>query len=336
MHGARALVLSLAVLGAACQPDLPPCDDAAAHEVVFLDAPSDVHPDDGIAMYEGQALLYQSCGAGSFCHATNAEGTMRAGVPRGYDFDSQPACIGFDCTSSDESLVRLRARIAHVRANARHLYAQVEYGSMPPGAVGERVRARAGVFRRAPSDGSTLALGELVDGLDTAAGRRAFGVWLACGAPVVQTVREPDASHVPGDPCTSTNTEVGDCVTRVTAAPATIGTCASTTTPSYQELYEKVFDPLCASSCHSGASPNSSTPRLSGNAHLTYLTLVDPTPDEPLVDPGNAAGSHVVHHLEGLFDYDVMPLGMMSRRLPTTTLASVRAWIDANAPESCQ
>lgn len=319
---------------AGCEADLPPCDPVAARNVVVLDAPSDVSADDGVPMYEGQALLHVSCGAGSLCHATDATGELRGGAPSVVSFDVAPACIGRTCSPDEVEQRGLEASVAHVRSHARRFYDLVDRGRMPPGAAGARVVTRAGAVRELPSNLATLSDGALVPGLETRAGRLAFGNWLACGAPVVQTVRDPDPSHFPGDACATGGSDVGDCVTRLPFVRDTIAVCAGTLVPSYDALFDRIIAPLCAESCHGYETPRASLVRL-GDRDATFATLLDQAVDDPLVIPGNATGSHIVHHLEGLFSLEVMPPGLITGRLSHEATAAMREWINAGALRSC-
>jgi hypothetical protein len=66
-------------------PDGRPIEGPAAFDIAYRLA-------DGLPMYEGQALVQTTCGAGQFCHSPAAVGADRIGVPAGLNFDVDLAC----------------------------------------------------------------------------------------------------------------------------------------------------------------------------------------------------------------------------------------------------
>jgi hypothetical protein len=66
-------------------PDGRPIEGPAAFDIAYRLA-------DGLPMYEGQALVQTTCGAGQFCHSPAAVGADRIGVPAGLNFDVELAC----------------------------------------------------------------------------------------------------------------------------------------------------------------------------------------------------------------------------------------------------
>ncbi|MDH5493937.1 MAG: hypothetical protein OEY14_18445, partial [Myxococcales bacterium] len=160
------MVHAALVLGAGgCAPDLGPCDDAArgrAERLVYSDDAS------GLPAYAGQALLEQSCGYGSYCHAEGA--ADRLGAPAGMDFDV--AIAGGD----PASLERLRRGQRAAQAHREAIYQEVLAGRMPPGGeAGALATGGAPAYAGLPA-------------LRSDEGRAILAAWLSCGSPVVQGV----------------------------------------------------------------------------------------------------------------------------------------------------
>lgn len=162
-HG-ELVTLSVLVLSGALSgcDDLGPCDEAAAREVVYTDDAQ------GLPAYAGQALLTQSCGGGSFCHASNA--TDRHGAPAGLDFDLLLA-------SSAAETEHLRSLQMVVFRHRDAIWRSIERGTMPPGKIGETISELGAPHRGLPS-------------LDSSEGREILRNWLACGVPVVERVTD--------------------------------------------------------------------------------------------------------------------------------------------------
>lgn len=323
-------VAVLVAVCASCTRDLPPCDPALARQLVYLDAPGDLTGDDGIPMYAGQALAYASCGAGTYCHADQTYARLRVGAPIGLDFDVAPACIEYTCNSADEDLRASEIGRDRLLAHATRAYASAVDGTMPPGRVGREVVERVGRFVVGPD----LAAAALLPSLSSPEGRALFGAWLACGAPLVTSTVAPDASvpRAPGDACAGD--AVGDCFVRAESNAASFAVCPSTDAPTYDELYDRIFEPLCAEGCHGSSSPTSGSFRIRGRDDF-YALLLEPIEPLPFVVPGEVTFSHLVHHLQGIGGYDVMPPGRLSGRLAPVALDAVEAWIEQGAQRSC-
>jgi hypothetical protein len=286
-------------------------------------------------MYAGQALLHAGCGGNAYCHSPLAEGVMREGAPKGLDFNLGLPCVDRPCAPGDSNVALFVEHLEYIRGHADGLYDPVHDGAMPPDGVGRRVVARAGTIRRAPPAGGALADGEELPTIESADGRAIFANWLACGAPVVVASAPPDDTHAPGEPCTSSADAIGACVTRIAESPPPLPTCATDDVPTWEGLYTRLFEPLCADACHGARSPRLSDPSF-GDLDATYETLLDQDEEEPLVVPGDALGSHVVHHIEGLHDFEVMPVGLLSGELPEPVRQALRSWIDAGAAAACE
>jgi len=329
-------------LVAACHPDLPPCDEAAAHEVVVYDAVSDVSDDDGIPMYLGQGLAYVSCGAGVACHSDAATGTFRFGVPHGFDFDVAPAFVDVSRASDAEATARLRTGVGHLREYALRAYGDVVDGVMPPSHSRVALRPTRATLRRTAPSMTSLddPRAEEVPGLESAASRRALGVWLACGAPIVGAVREPDGTHAAFDPCDEVPGIAGDCLTRLEANDPPFGeppfapNCPDGSA-NWDELFVRVVGPLCAATCHGSNELNRSSLRIPSDSASAYARMLMEDGEETLVRPFDPDGSHLVHHVEGLYGLRVMPPGLMSRKLSSETIAAIRSWIEHGALRSC-
>lgn len=162
LRGARPFVPFALLVNAlvACKPDLGECDLPAARELVYSQS--------GLVATKGQALLHDSCGQGSLCHAAAAQGASRKGVPHDLSFDVLPRPTGID----------------KVIAERHAIWEQVEDGMMPPrGFVPGKGDWTFDVERRA--DSPRLAA------LNTEEGKGALRNWLACGAPTVVDTKVP-------------------------------------------------------------------------------------------------------------------------------------------------
>jgi len=205
-----ALAALLGAFGAGCQTDLGPCDVQAARSIVYTDDSL------GSPAYAGQALIIQSCGSGSYCHAASA--TDRLGVPAGLDFDLRLA------TTAEET-ERLRDDQWTVYRFRDSIYEEVRHGYMPPGAVGAEVAAAGPRYRDLPP-------------LDSAEARSVLRNWLSCGVPVVERMaddRPPGVEPVGAIVAPSPTVDASSCAQGLevcqqmcvdtTSDPANCGTC---------------------------------------------------------------------------------------------------------------
>lgn len=152
-----------ALAASACNEDLGECDPRAAREVVYGDTWQ--------VATKGQALMHDSCGAGSFCHSSGAKGKAREGVPAALNFDVLPRANGWPSI------------VEHTDA----IWNSVADGMMPPKGEGaQKVSDSDWTFDPERRDSS-----ERLPSLATRAGKAAFRNWLACGAPVVNDSTVP-------------------------------------------------------------------------------------------------------------------------------------------------
>lgn len=142
----RAFAAACALFAAACAggADLGPCDELALREsgtVTF-------HTGERVNV--GEAILVQSCGAGSFCHSARATPADRHGAPYSINVDD----------------------LASVREHADRTWAAIVDGSMP-GTLGRDVAALGA---------GDVRFGGSIAPMDSRVGREAVRNWLACGA----------------------------------------------------------------------------------------------------------------------------------------------------------
>jgi hypothetical protein len=156
-----ALWLALTIVAlAGCRAELGECDKRAAEEIVYSR--------EGLVATKGQALLHDSCGRGSTCHAAAATGKNRLGAPSGLDLDVLPR----------------PSKLAKVLQQREEIWEQVSSELMPP--RGHVVADGEWSFDRSrPEKAPFLA------GLATTEGKAALRNWLACGAPSVADGKVP-------------------------------------------------------------------------------------------------------------------------------------------------
>ncbi|MFK8001298.1 MAG: hypothetical protein AB8H86_17010 [Polyangiales bacterium] len=154
------LLAMIAPIVVACYPSVGPCDEAAARQVYVSDDA------EGEPAYGGQALITQSCGDGSFCHASSALGADRFGTPQGLNFDLRLA-------TNDVDTERLRADQLTTFRWRRAILRTQRSGSMPPGLQGAEIVALGRRYVDLPA-------------LTSDEGQEILRNWLACGAPVVE------------------------------------------------------------------------------------------------------------------------------------------------------
>lgn len=301
-----ALLVSGAVV-AGCETDLGSCDEAAARTVYFSNS--------GKPLYGGQALVVSYCTTG--CHSASAEGKDRRGVPAGLDFDMNLA-------GSDAELVALlKAGQHNVYEWRGEAYEWVEAQTMPPPGL-----KRSGV------EYATLD-GEMLPGLDEAAGHELLRNWLSCGAPVVEKSQQPTPTSSPGDACTEG--AVGDCRVEQDAMPIE---------PRWSSLYSRYFgDGATCRGCHeteAQASAFNTTFVMGSTAQSAYDSMVGVMTDadgvcggQTIVVAGSAEQSNLVHKLERqLPDGGGIcgaPMPLSGQKTPASVLQAVRDWIDAGA-----
>lgn len=297
----------IAALGAGCDPELGSCDPDRARDVVYEGS--------GLPAYEGQALLVQSCGSGSFCHSADIAERDRFGAPAGLAFDVQ--LVAADGVVEEASIVRQRRARFRVVQEARSILGTVDGATMPPpasaGSEVSEVLEGAPVFTRAEG-------GQALPAIDSAEGRELLRNWLACGAPLVErgASRDDGADAVVEEPLFIPPIE-----------------------PNWPSIFENlVGSARCASPrCH-GGEPRAGFRAL--NSSETYAALVGQPAggdecgtEHTLIVPGDAASSLFLSKLGGSPACGgAMPLNQIPVR--QSSLDAIAAWIDCGAPEGAE
>lgn len=212
------LVLATSVLG--CKRDLGECNlDGQTTDGRPIDGPAafDIayRFDDGLPMYEGQALVQTTCGAGQFCHSPAAVGADRIGAPAGLNFDvdlactdvsQDPSCLqpiescdgGQTDTAYCDRLTNLRNNQNQVNRWADGMIQEMRAGAMPPGEAGRDVRDRRQWIRN--SDGRPLPP------IESGEAQEIVRNWLACEAPVIARTEISATTQL--TPCPSIDGEI--------------------------------------------------------------------------------------------------------------------------------
>ena len=295
----------LALLALGCAPDLGACDEAAARAVVY--------DPNGLPAYEGQALMIQSCGGGSFCHSEGIDAEQRRGAPVGLELDVRLASATPDV--NEEALARLARSQAHAFFERETIWAQVEGGTMPPAgfAVGTPE------FSRIPAGERE---GPAIPSIESDAGRDIVRNWLACGAPVIErTVTRSDGNE---------NT-VGDTQPSVETTPVE---------PTWPAIYERIVRTSCAFSlCHDAETAAGALDMSSADG--AYAALMGPAAGRLCGDGGGArvvpsdpGASLLMHKLTG----NTGDGPVCGKRMPSAgnylsegRIESIRTWIQNGA-----
>ncbi len=314
------------------------CDENAARSLVVNG--------EGQALYAGQAIINRSC-AGGQCHASGAAGSVRQGVPKGLDFNLEPAPVlaaGAEGSVPSGGLSVDATALSTLRQNQRRvfddreeIYAQIDAELMPPPGVGA-------AFRQAPpgaeleDSGTACSRGsDDVPPISAGATRRIVKNWLACGAPVV----EVSNAAIP--------------VTALKEMPAgragSVGQqmplCSDPTAPvTFEGLFADVFQPSCVTGCHTEGGIWPQLDLSTVDKAFDSLTVpLDPAnrsmgcPTPPFVVPGKPEESYLVAKMGGseisslaVCGYGgTMPLGQAVLQGGVLQVAS---WISAGAPRS--
>lgn len=318
-----AFVSTSALFTQACTPAVGPCDEAGEQLVV---------DGEGRILYAGQALVNGSCSAGR-CHSDAAEGAEREGVPLGLDFDLPVGTVDPLGRPDQAFLERLRENLDTVGEHQSAVWREVHRSTMPP--LDEDVAGAApGGYRHVTFDLGRCTIGEPLEAINTAAGRRTLRSWIACGAPVTEA----------SDPALRGITE-GQLGLRTPVCEAD----ANTTGDLFTRVYDDVLAQSCVIGCH---TPGGTNPELDlSTPALAYMALTTQThshdhsggsgcaiePAEYLVNITNPDDSYLLHKLgdatipesERRICGRLMPSG---QPLLTRGTALVRAWIEAGAP----
>lgn len=243
-------------------PDGRPVEGPAAFDIAY-------RSDNGLPMYEGQAIIQSSCGDGQFCHATGAEGENRRGVPKGYDFDVFLADVACDpdldlgcnneelkvCEEGDTSdfcteLERLDDNRARCANEGGLMIAEIRRGYMPPGAAGDAVRNNTTWLQGPRANNPTSAgPGTALPGIDSSDGQEIVRNWLACQAPVVGRT----------EPAPMPNLELKSCDRSVDESNGVncvfAGPLGQIPDPTWSSIYASLIFTQCLS-CHAPLNGN--------------------------------------------------------------------------------
>lgn len=329
-----AFCLSLLVL-AACRAPLGECDSAALSIVYTQDSTANRV----VPMYDGQALLVESCGAaGGNCHNESATGALRQGVPLGFDLNLQPYVAGA-CDDPSSALCaqeqhRLRSASRISFEYRRLSFSEVEQERMPPTTPTSDVSSFA--YRSYIREQQRLDETTALPSLATDEGKEIVRNWFACGAPVVGRVEIPNSATTTagarcGNPNAGDNEIYGDCVTGASVQPVTA---------SWSDIHANfILRNQCASPvCHGGATE----PNLL-DVDNAYANLVGEMSSgnyacgtsETYVVPGDAAASLFFDKINSTTLMPPRCGGPMadgrSVEYSQETLDAIRDWINAGA-----
>ncbi|MGB5809700.1 MAG: hypothetical protein WBG86_04165 [Polyangiales bacterium] len=260
MAKSRFLISALVAIvlgGAGCNRDLGECNlDGVTEEGVPLAGPAAFdlafRETDGLPMYEGQALVQTSCGAGQFCHSPAAERDARFGVPAGLNFDLDLACTdpSVDSTCANlqpcdgenadspycERLSRLDGNQSKLGTWAGQSIQEIRGNTMPPGEAGRTVRDTRQWLK---ADGTPLPE------IGTPEAEDIIRNWLACASPVVARTETPPSAQLELTPCQSIDGEA--CVYS--------GPGASLPEPTWSSIYASLIFGTCLT-CHGPVNTN--------------------------------------------------------------------------------
>ncbi|MFO1425926.1 MAG: CHRD domain-containing protein [Steroidobacteraceae bacterium] len=119
-----------------------------------------------------------------------------------------------------------------------------------------------------------------------------------------------------------------------TLASGNVSNASGATAFTFTEIQTQVFNVSCAvSGCHAGASPAQGM-SLAAPAYATIVNVASSeSPSLKRILPGDAANSYLVQKIEGTAAVGQrMPLG--GPFLDATTIARIRAWVNAGAPNN--
>lgn len=352
--GNRLLAYAIAALMAAAwgcsSGDLGECNlDGTTISGEDIDGPAafDIayRQDDGLPMFEGQALLQSSCGNGQFCHTPNAVGGDRFGSPAGLNFDVGLACAGetVDATCANlqpcdgtegqseycERLELLQTNQSYTASWGEGIISEIREGTMPPGAIGKQVMDDRPWIRE---DGTPLPEFGTSDATDIVRN------WLACGAPVVARTEQPPSPADQLTNCDSLNDEI--CIYSGPTAPLP--------EPQWSSIYDAVILPQCVL-CHQPGGPGFFVLDLTGpdpddmsdwaSAAHAALVGVSASPNGPCaaqginVIAGDPDGSLMIQKMRAVQTCgDEMPIAGGVQTIPNPVIEVIEQWILDGAP----
>lgn len=270
MPSGRLLACSLFVLATAmlgCKRDLGECNlDGMTPDGTPIDGPAafDIayRINDGMPMYEGQALVQSSCGDGTFCHAPFASGADRIGAPAGMNFDLSLVCAGdvAACQTNppyEDRVQRFHGDQGNIINWAESMIQEMRAGAMPPGEAGRNVQNNTPWLREDESE---------LPSIDSGEGQEIVRNWLACDAPAIGRTETPPTEADQLQLCGTADEEL-ICVYS--------GPAADLPDPDWTDIYWTIMFTQCVT-CHGPANDN-----------------VDANPDNPLGGdiPGGASSA---------------------------------------------
>jgi len=338
-------------------PDERPIDGPAAFDVAYRLA-------DGLPMFEGQALVQTTCGAGQFCHSPAAVGAARYSAPAGLNFDVELACtdetqdptcatpIDSCADGQTDSAYCTRLKSLHDNQNqinrwAEGIIQEMRAGAMPPGEAGRDVADPRAWIR--------TSNGDPLPPIESGEAQEIVRNWLACGAPVIaRTELAPVEPQVPTE-CPSVDDEICYFSGPQEPPPA----------PEWNEIYWSVIFTRCVD-CHGPNNPNpdenpdrlgqdipgglspaafealdltgESDTNTADWAQESYLAVVDESAYAPgvcggagrtIVIPFDSSGSLMIQKMRDIQDCgDEMPPGQI---LSEVIIGIVEDWIDMGA-----
>ncbi len=117
-----------------------------------------------------------------------------------------------------------------------------------------------------------------------------------------------------------------------TCAPPLVADCAPLYEPTYDNLFERTFNPTCGvggSSCHQSGGDGTKGGLTFDNPERTYKTLLDASRSWRLVDTSKPECSKVVYKITSHDMHVVMPPG---RPLVLAEQCVIEKWIQKGAP----
>lgn len=280
-------------------------------------------------MYAGQAIIVQSCAAGS-CHTERTTRENRRGAPAGLDFDISPMAAEPDADGgiaqiSAEDLQSLRKHQRKVFDERHSIWEQVEKDLMPPDGLGQPYRETSLGTLINVSSGGCPEKGQLAPITDQQT-RELLRNWLACGSPIVETNVKDLDKPVGGI--------IGD------QFPA----CPPPRDPTFDNVYNVIISVSCVAGCHepSGgggaedfdlSSPDVAYASMMGANGMGMVPSGCANNENFMIVPRQPGESYFYAKVGGeggRVCKSFMPLG--SEGLPAAELDLVRRWIEAGAP----
>ncbi len=307
---------------------------------------------EGLVMYAGQAIINRSCAAGQ-CHSSGAVGDSRQGVPKGFDFNLEPAAVapaGAKDAVDSQGILLDSQGLASLRKNQRkvfdereEIWEQIESKLMPPEGVGADYRsARPGAELTVDTKTGACGRGSMeLNPISSGATRSIVRNWLACGAPVVEV------SNASVSVSTLRQEPKGKAGTVGQQVPV----CQDCEKPiTFDDLYSNVFQ-TCVAGCHTAggiADPEDYEGFDLSDVDKAYASLTEgalggsddcnKSEAAPLVKKGDAKGSYIIAKMGGgLFSTSLTDLKLCGSSMPQGQppldcgVRQIATWINAGA-----